>query len=46
MELENGIIKMLVRKNRRMLEVPLEFDKALSVVKGWHGIRKSDIRVL
>jgi integrase len=40
-DLENGILKLLVRKNRRMLEVPLN-DRALSVVNGWHGIRKSD----
>ena len=32
-DLENGILKLQVRKNRRMLEVPLN-DKALSVVKG------------
>ncbi len=41
-DLENGIIKMLVRKNRRMLEVPLN-DKAFAVVKGWHGIRKCEV---
>lgn len=40
-DLENGVLKLLVRKNRRMLEVPLN-DTALSVVNGWHGIRKSD----
>jgi len=37
--LEDRMIRTLVRKNRRMLEVPLN-DKALSVVRGWHGIRK------
>ena len=40
-DLENGILKLLVRKNRRMLEVPLN-DKALSVVRGWYGIRKCE----
>jgi integrase len=40
-DLENSVIKMLVKKNRRMLEVPLN-DKALAVVRGWHGIQKSD----
>ncbi len=42
LDLENGVLKLLVRKNRRMLEVPLN-DTALSVVNGWHGIRKSDV---
>ena len=41
-DLENGIIKLLVRKNRRMLELPLN-DKAFAVVKGWHGIRRCDV---
>ncbi len=41
-DVENGILTLLVRKSRRMLEVPLN-DKALSVVKGWHGIRKCDV---
>ena len=41
-DLENGVLKLLVRKNRRMLEVPLN-DTALSAVNGWHGIRKSDV---
>jgi len=41
-DLENGILNLPVRKNRRMLELPLN-DKALSVVRGWHGIRKSDL---
>jgi integrase len=41
-DLENAVLKLLVRKNRRMLEVPLN-DTALSVVNGWHGIRKSDV---
>jgi integrase len=40
-DLENAVLKLLVRKNRRMLEVPLN-DTVLSVVNGWHGIRKSD----
>ena len=30
---------MLVQKNRRMLEIPMN-DAALSVVNGWHGLRK------
>lgn len=38
-DLENAAIKMLVRKNRRMLEVPLN-DRALAVVNGWSGLRK------
>jgi integrase len=41
-DLETGILDLRVRKNRRMLEVPLN-DKALSVVRGWHGIRKCDV---
>ena len=40
-DLEKGILNVLVRKRRRMLEMPIN-DKALSVVKGWHGIRKCD----
>lgn len=40
-DLENGILTLLVRKNRRVLEMPLN-EKALPVVKGWHGIRKSE----
>ena len=35
------ILTILVRKNRRLLELPLK-EKALCVVKGWHGIRKCD----
>ena len=38
-ELETGVIKMLVQKNRCMLEVPLN-EKALALLKGWHGIRR------
>jgi hypothetical protein len=38
-DVENAAIKMLVRKNRRMLEVPLN-DRALAVVNGWSGLRK------
>ena len=41
MDLENAVIKMLVRKNRRMLEVPLN-DTALAVVNGWCGLRKCE----
>jgi integrase len=40
-DLDNGVVKMLVQKNRRMLEVPLN-EKALAVVKGWHGLRKCE----
>jgi integrase len=40
-DLENAAIKMLVRKNRRMLEVPLN-DPALAVVNGWCGLRKCE----
>ena len=40
-DLEYAVIKMLVRKNRRMLEVPLN-DTALAVVNGWYGLRKSE----
>src|ERR1017187_3299976 len=40
-DLEYAAIKMLVRKNRRMLEVPLN-DRALAVVNGWAGLRKSE----
>ncbi len=40
-DLQTSIITMVVRKNRRILEVPLN-DKALSIVRGWHGIRKCD----
>jgi len=38
-DVDHGVIKMLVKKNRRVLEVPLN-EKALTIVKGWHGIRK------
>jgi integrase len=40
-DLENAVIKMLVRKNRRMLEVPLN-DTAVAVVNGWCGLRKCE----
>jgi integrase len=40
-DLEKGIINTVVRKRRRMLEMPLN-EKALSIAKGWHGIRKGD----
>jgi integrase len=40
-DLENAVIKMLVRRNRRMLEVPLN-DTALAVVNGWYGLRKCE----
>ena len=38
-DLDTGVLQMIVRKNHRVLELPLN-DKALAVVKGWHGIRK------
>jgi len=40
-DLENAAIKILVRKNRRMLEIPLN-DTALAVVNGWCGLRKCE----
>jgi integrase len=40
-DLENAAIKMLVRKNRHMLEVPLK-SAALAVVNGWYGLRKCE----
>jgi len=40
-DLEGGMLHLIVRKNRRMLEMPLN-DDALGVVKGWHGIRKCE----
>jgi integrase len=39
-DLEKGILNTLVRKRRRMLEMPLN-EKALSIVKGWHGIGRA-----
>ena len=40
-DLDNAAIKMLVRKNRRMPEVPLN-DTALGVVNGSFGLRKGE----
>ena len=40
-DLESGLLKLLVKKNRRILEVPLN-EKALAVVRGWHGLRKCE----
>ena len=40
-DLDNAVIKMLLRKNRPMLEVPLN-DPALAVVSGWSGLRKCE----
>lgn len=40
-DLEKGILNTVVRKRRRMLEMPLN-EKALSIANGWHGIRKGD----
>jgi len=38
-DLESQTIKMLVQKNRRMLEIPLNA-AAFAVVNGWYGLRK------
>jgi integrase len=38
-DLENGVLTLLIRKNRRMLDVPLN-EKAFKVVNGWYGVRK------
>jgi hypothetical protein len=35
------MLGLIVRKNRRMLEMPLN-DNALAVIRGWHGIRKCE----
>ena len=40
-DLEHAVITILVRKNRRMLEVPLN-DTALAVVNGWRGLQKCE----
>ena len=40
-DLERNIIKMLVQKNRRMLEMPLN-DRASAVVRAWWGMRKCE----
>ena len=40
-DLENAAIKLLVRKNQRILEIPLN-DSALAVVNGWSGLRKCE----
>ena len=40
-DLESGILTLLVRKSRRMLELPLN-KKALAILNGWQGIRKCD----
>jgi integrase len=40
-DLEEGILKILVKKTRRMLEVRLN-ETALAVVRGSHGLRKCD----
>ena len=40
-DLETGTLNLLVKKNRRMLEVPLN-ERALAVVKGWHGIKRAE----
>jgi integrase len=38
-DLERNVIKMLVRKNRQVLEVPLN-NRAAAVVRAWAGMRK------
>ena len=35
------MLRVIVRKNRRMLEMLLN-DNAFAVVSGWHGIRKCE----
>ena len=40
-DLERNVIRMLVQKNRRMLEVPLN-ERAATVVRAWRGIQKCD----
>ena len=40
-DLEHAAIKMLVRKNRRMLQVRLN-DTALAIVNAWSGVRKCE----
>jgi integrase len=40
-DLAARLLRMVVRKNQRMLEVPLN-DNALAIVTGWHGIRKCE----
>jgi integrase len=40
-DIETAYITTPVRKNRRMLELPLN-DTALAAVTGWHGLRKCD----
>jgi integrase len=40
-DLENAAIRTIVKKNRRMLDMPLNHT-ALRVLKGWDGIRKSE----
>jgi integrase len=39
-DLETGTIKLLIRKKRVMLEMPLN-DQAMKIVKAWHGMRKN-----
>jgi hypothetical protein len=38
--LENAAIRTIVKKNRRMLDMPM--NNALRVLKGWHSIRKCE----
>jgi integrase len=40
-DLENATLKVLVKKNRRLLDMPVN-DNALRVLQGWHSIRKCD----
>lgn len=38
-DLDRGVLRRSVQKNRRMLEVPLN-ERAESVINAWHGMRK------
>jgi integrase len=40
-DLERNVIRMLVRKTRRVLEMPLN-DRALAVVRAWWGVRRCE----
>jgi len=40
-DIDANLIRKLIRKNRRILEVPLN-EAAAHVVRGWHGIRKCE----
>jgi integrase len=40
-DIENNTIRTLVMKTRQMIDLPLN-DAAAGVIRGWHGIRKSE----